>query len=364
MTAASFQDPSRRCLKVNDWPEADRVAWMKAAKEDHVLDDPGPASHWSPATRHKNRRGYARWLTFLLGQNLVAPDRDPADRLTKEAIRGYLALLASQGLAPYTVVARIDELRTVIAAMAPNRDWQWLTDLVTRLRRRARPVTDKRSRLDHSRDLFGLGLALMEEAEAAEGQNPVLRAVRFRDGLMIALLAARPLRVSNLVSIRLGQHLIRQGAGRALAFEAHEMKNRRPFEVPFPRKLKTALDTYLLTRRPVLLKDQETDYLWITRFGRPMNSKAAYVRVTEVTLRALGTPLNPHLFRDCCATSVALEDPENVRIITSILGHSSLSTAEKHYNQARSTEAGRIYQDVVTAIRRETRKANRLANKG
>ena len=157
-----FQDPSRRCLKLDEWPEADRVAWMKAIRKDHVLDDPGPASHWSPATLHKNRRGYGRWLTFLLDQDLVIPSQHPAERLTKEAVRGYLALLEGQGLAPYTVVARIDELRTVIAAMSPDRDWQWLTALVTRPRRRARPVTNTRSRITSSRAPFGLGLGWRE----------------------------------------------------------------------------------------------------------------------------------------------------------------------------------------------------------
>ena len=362
-----FQDPSRRCLKLDEWPEADRMAWMRATREDHVLDDPGPACHWSPATRHKNRRGYGRWLTFLLDQNLVILGQHPADRVTKEAVRGYLALLEDQGLAPYTVAARIDELRTVVAAMAPDRDWQWLTALVTRLRRRARPISNKRSRIMPSKGLFGLGLGLMEEAGVTESRNPVLRAVRFRDGLMIALLAARPLRVSNLVSIRLGQQLIRQGSGWALVFEPHEMKNRRPFEIPFPRELDTALDTYLqtwrpvllqtylLTWRPILLQDHEMDHLWITQYGRPMNSKAAHARVTKVTMRALGKSLNPHLFRDCAATSVALEDPEHVQIIASILGHSSLSTAERYYNQARTLEAGRAYQGTIQNIRKASR---------
>ena len=86
--------------------------------------------------------------------------------------------------------------------------------------------------------------------------------------------------------------------------------------------------------------------------------------MTKVTLRTLGKSLNPHLFRDCAATSVALEDPEHVRIIASILGHSSLSTAEKYYNQAHTLEAGRVYQNVMTAIRRETRKTSRRAMKG
>ena len=195
----------------------------------------------------------------------------------------------------------------------------------------------------------------MEEAGVTESRNPVLRAVRFRDGLMIALLAARPLRVSNLVAIRLGQQLIRQGDGWALVFEPHEMKNRRPFEIPFPRELNSALDTYLQTWRPALLQDHEMDHLWITQYGRPMNSKAAHARVTKVTLRALGKSLNPHLFRDCAATSVALEDPEHVQIIASILGHSALSTAEKYYNQAHTLEAGHAYQGTIQYLRKASR---------
>jgi integrase/recombinase XerD len=363
MTAKRFQGLDRCCLKLEDWPYSDRAAWMKAIRVDHVLDDPGPASHWSPATNHKNRRGYGRWLTFLLDRNLATPDQVPAERATRHAVGQYLALLESQGLAPYTIVARIDELRAVLAVMTPDRDWQWLTEFATRLRRRAKPATNKRSRLAPSGDLFKLGLSLMETAQDARNRKRVLRAAQYRDGLMIALLAARPVRRSNLASIRLGTHLIQQSGGWALIFEAHEMKGRRPFEVTFPQGLETALETYLKIWRP-LLQDQETDRLWITKDGRPMNAKAAYDRITKVTLRTLGKSLNPHLFRDCAATSIALDDPEHVRIIPSVLGHSSLATSEKHYNQACSVEAGRRYQSAVTDLRRKTRKPNRLASKG
>ena len=354
-----FQDPSRRCPKIEEWPEADRTAWERATKKGHVLDDPGPACHWSPATRHKNRRGYGRWLTFLLDHDLVTPGQHPADRVTKEVVRRYLTLLEDQGLAPYTLVARIDELRAVIASMAPERDWRWLTELVTRLRRRAGPVTNKRFRLVASDDLFRLGLALTEEVEATEGPNLVLRAVQFRDGLMISLLAARQLRASNLASIEVGRHLLRQGAGWGLAFEAHEMKNRRPFEVPFPRALEPALERYFDTWRPVLRQGRQTDRLWITRYGRAMGYKAVYARVTRVTQEGLERPVNPHLFRDCAATSIAIEDPEHVRITAAILSHASHATAERYYNQAQSLEAGRIYQKFIAARRREMRRSRR-----
>jgi integrase/recombinase XerD len=364
VTARLFQDPGHHCLKVDDWPDSDQVAWMNAIRVDHVLDDPGPASHWSPATIHKNRRGYGRWLTFLRGQKLVGPDQDPAGRVTRTAVGQYLALLESQDLAPYTVVARIDELRAVMAVMAPGQDWRWLTKFATRLRRQARPVTDKRSRLVPTGDLFELGLSLMETTENEPGSNRVRQAVQYRDGLMIAFLAARPVRLSNLASMRLGTQIIQQRDGWALVFEAHEMKGRQPYEVRFPQGLEDALETYLEKWRPLLLRGQEADRLWITKDGRPMKPKAAYDRITKVTLRTLGKSLNPHLFRDCAATSIALDDPEHVRIIPSVLGHSSLSTSEKHYNQARSLEAGRRYQSAITDLRRKTCKPGRLASKG
>ena len=142
------------------------------------------------------------------------------------------------------------------------------------------------------------------------------------------------------------------------------MKNRCPFEAAFPRELIPFLEIYLDRWRPDLLQNNDSDRLWLSHRGRPMGYKAVYARVTSVTKRELGHPVNPHLFRDCVATSIALEDPEHVMITISILGHSSLATAEKYYNQARSIEAGRAYQDVVLALRRESRKARRSASRG
>ena len=41
------------------------------------------------------------------------------------------------------------------------------------------------------------------------------------------------------------------------------------------------------------------------------------------TAAAFGHPVNPHLFRDCAATSIAIDDPQHVRIASQILGHRS-----------------------------------------
>jgi hypothetical protein len=47
--------------------------------------------------------------------------------------------------------------------------------------------------------------------------------------------------------------------------------------------------------------------------------------------------------------------PEPGRLIRPILAHSTLGTAERHYIQAGSIEAGRDYAAVIKCMKRETR---------
>ena len=47
----------------------------------------------------------------------------------------------------------------------------------------------------------------MQQARADDGRKIAIRAKDFRDGLMLALLAARPLRLKNFTALRLGVHL-------------------------------------------------------------------------------------------------------------------------------------------------------------
>ena len=73
--------------------------------------------------------------------------------------------------------------------------------------------------------------------------------------------------------------------------------------------------------------------------------------ITKRTASWFGSPVNPHSFRHAAATSIAVEDPEHVGIIVRILGHSSLRTAELHYNMATSIEAARRYQKHIARLR-------------
>jgi integrase len=65
-----------------------------------------------------------------------------------------------------------------------------------------------------------------------------------------------------------------------------------------------------------------------------------------------GHMINPHLFRDSAATSIAIEDPKSAYITRSILGHGTLRTSEQYYNHALSREALRQYQRRILELRR------------
>jgi integrase len=84
-----------------------------------------------------------------------------------------------------------------------------------------------------------------------------------------------------------------------------------------------------------------------------MSAEAIYARVCRHTHAAFGRSINPHLFRDCLATDIAIHDPAHVRIAAHMLGHADPRTTDRHYNQARAIEAGRRHQRRLLKLRRQ-----------
>lgn len=178
---------------------------------------------------------------------------------------------------------------------------------------------------------------------------------------MIALLARRPLRLKNFVVATIDGHLVVRKTGYALIFSAAEMKNRQAYENTIPAGLIGRLERYVTFWRSILLtrgsrKSAITaDALWISREGSPMGEQSVYHRIVKVTGKAFGQPVNPHLFRDCAATTVAIAAPDQVQDVSAVLGHGDPSTANHYYNQARALDAGRRYSGIIDRYRQVPR---------
>jgi integrase len=341
----------RLCLPIEQWPKADRAAWQQAIDCANPFGRNSAASAWAEATRAGTMAGYGRWLSWVF-ENGTEMNGPPADRVTPSRVQAYIVdlRLINGGS---TIVTRVEQLYNAIRVIAPDRDWRWLLRVQSALHARSVPVREKATRIRPTGELVKLGKALMHAAESAVTKPPLKRAILFRDGLMIAFLACRPLRLSNLAMMTLKRHIVRQTSGYGLYFCGLEVKGGKPIETNVPDSLVGDFNRYLDHYRPILLtrggrrRPRECDAVWISRIAAPLNYKGIPDRVTKHTAAAFGRPLWVHLFRDCAATTIATDDPKNVRSIISVLGHSTLATSEKYYNQARSLEASCRYHQIL-----------------
>jgi integrase len=294
-------------------------------------------------------------LRFRLDESSVAghfdPATEPTSRITRDAVREYISALQSQ-VAPRTVCGYVSSLHAVAAAFGPNANWDWLRRVVRKLEASSQNSKIKHTRLRPAPEILAWAVAGMQEIE----RDPHRRfaASHFRDALMISLLICCPtMRLGNLTRIKIGRHLVQRSDGWELRFPGAEMKARKPVEIRVPEILNQYLKRYLDCHRPALLDWASSDSLWITQYGKPMTQKMVYSRITIVTERAFGMPINPHLFRDCAVTFVALNDPKHIGIAAPLLGHSDPRTTERHYIQAQQIAAGTKLQSSLQALRKQ-----------
>jgi hypothetical protein len=111
------------------------------------------------------------------------------------------------------VLCCLKDLHNALRVIAPESDLKWLAQLRRNLSAGVRPARDKSARLKPINELAGLSELLMDEAQSAVKWPAWRTAVLFRDGLAIALLAHRPVRVKNLAMMQLGRHLRKVGDG-------------------------------------------------------------------------------------------------------------------------------------------------------
>ena len=142
-----------RALPYDDWPDADRNAWQTLLRVGDVLDGRGAGAHWAAGTRRTNLKHYSRWLGWLAARGSFVSGEVPEDRVTPENVWAYARELLDS-VAPKTVASYLRDLKVVIKAMAPERDWRWLMDLTNRLKRSAKPSRDRSSQILRADDVF------------------------------------------------------------------------------------------------------------------------------------------------------------------------------------------------------------------
>ena len=346
---------ARACMKVQNWPARHRELWLASLKPGDPIDGGGGSRTSQRAiTNRAVESGYGRFLTFLAFRGMLDPTSSPADGITPEAVRVYVAELQRFGNKPGTIHVRLQHLREMAKVFDPLRNWDFIARAMARVHalRHGRDPFSK-GRLVTSDELLDLGIRLMEEARGLPPQPRAL--AKFRDGLLIAFLSIVPLRLKNLAELALYDTLVKSGNTWVVTFQSNKTKTHLAMEYPWPEFLITQLEEYISSYRTRLLerhgrwRSDPGRALWISLDGSAMGQAAIGDRLMERTRTAFGFRMRAHAFRHAAVTTIAIDDPAMVGAGAPLLGHSSYATTGRAYNVAKSIEATRAFATVVTA---------------
>lgn len=331
----------------NPWPSADQRLWDSAfAAPVDLFDDEARGAALAEATRRDLHYAYTRWLGFLALHEPAALDLPPARRVTVERIRRMVDALTPTN-APKSIGSRLHHLRLALKLMAPDEDWGWLKAIADRHLRMRRPRVNRPLELAAACDEAQRQLAVLS------GEPPSrASAIAYRDALIVALLCEAPIRRRNLVQIRIGTHLVREGDSWALIFGPDETKNKRPLDYPLSPELSQSIDTYLSRFRPKLPGAAGHDGLWASNKSGPLRETAMLDTVGQWTAKHLGYRATLHAFRRAAGSLHAKHNPANVRVARDLLGHADLATTQHHYIEAETRQAAVMLQAAVREARR------------
>jgi site-specific recombinase XerD len=350
-------DPTIRCWRIAQWPAIDQAAWVKGCTPVRPYQDPyarpGAGAKLRATSQAKIAKGYGRWLCFLDTTGTLDPDRAPLARATRPRLRAYFHALRAAGNADYTIIGRFAELRKALRILAPGRDVSWIDKpdgvsiyALLPKRRRVMLVPDSGVLLDWA-------IGMMDQARA-KTTAPRRRLTDYRDGLLLAILAARGRRLRSMSLLRPGHEVLERDAHYRVELTPDQVKTDRADQFGLPEVLTPYIRHYLDVVRPALLAGEVHAAFWINRDRIPMTAKTIQTQVFARTGKAFERAFGPHRMRHAIATTAALWVPEQPDLAADVLNISG-QTVQGHYNRADQTMAAMTFAALIDARRRQSR---------
>ena len=341
-------------LPVKDWPEADRLAFDRAYVSGDIFDeDAGPGSHLAGGSRRMIQTAYRRWLGFIARHHPNELGMSPNDRLNPVLVRSFVENLQSE-VRSTTVAQTIRSLYAAAQIIAPGEDWGWLGALGARLQDRSQPL-DRFERLVPPWETLDLGIELMDQAKKRIAT--LLGALQFRDGLIVALISAYPMRRRTFSAPTVATFEIDQ-AGISILLDPADTKSKRHESARLTDELVPYVRFYLAEVRPRFIRRGDHGGFWVSaKLGR-LDPGRIYDIVRARVFKKFGKLMSLHDFRRAAATFVATHAPEKIGIIPGVLHHSSPEVSERWYILARSVEAGRRHAAALAGMRARLRASN------
>ena len=243
------------------------------------------------------------------------------NEVDRHVIRDYLSRLMKQGIVKASIARKLSAIRSFYRYLL--REGMVTTSPV---------ATTSSPKLDKRLPFF---LTLEEVTRLLEA--PGLSTPQGQcDRALIELLYASGLRVSELVSLDLGQVNLDTDEIRVWGKGAKERM------VLMGKPAAMALSAYLSQGRPKLLGEKKTSALFVSRYGKRLVERRVQ-RILEKYTRVAGISkrVHPHTLRHTFATHL-LNGGADLRVVQELLGHANLSSTQI-YTHVTKSQARKVY---------------------
>jgi len=247
-------------------------------------------------------RDLSRYLTFLEQEHTDKPD----DVRSSTVLR-FLALLKGEGLSPRSRARSLVALRMFHKFLLAE----------------GYASTNPAVQVEAPKTLSALPHTLSPgEVDRLLASPSGDAPLDLRDRAMLEILYATGLRVSELVSLKLGD--LQLDVGYLTAFG----KRRKERIVPIGEAAIEELRRYLSLGRPFLLKEATTSLIFLNRGGNGLTRQGFWKMIKRRAMEAgITKNISPHTLRHSFATHL-LENGADLRSVQTMLGHADISTTQ------------------------------------
>ena len=196
-----------------------------------------------------------------------------------------------------------------------------------------------------------IGVTVEGRKKRREAQLMVQAAV----AIEIAMFA--PIRIQNLSSIRLDQHISWNANRLRLSFLAHEVKNDQALDFLLPVEASERIKRYINEWRSLFMP-ATNPHLFPGRNGKPKDQSALRNQMKKAIFDHTGLQMTPHQFRHAAAKLLLDVKPGHYEVVRKLLGHKTLTTTYAHYAGAETDAAVELYDDIILQLRRPTATRN------
>jgi integrase len=191
---------------------------------------------------------------------------------------------------------------------------------------------------------------LMEKARALREQAPIKAAVTAQLAIAITIFIFAPIRLGNLINVRLEENLIRPGGPDSpywLVFPDYDVKNRMTLQFKLQPELSELIDEYINDYRPALLRGSKDLWLFPGQKCEIKNSRTLSLQITDRVIKATGLRITVHQFRHAAAAIFLKHRPGQYELVRQMLGHRSIQTTMNFYVGLENIQATEIFGDII-----------------